>query len=170
VTAPVGPTQVGMVSWPAGYDRPIASMARNLLSKIEDTYTAAGIVLPTRRYVAVGALSAVDDEQLVVMYGGVYVGLPGNELVTAVGYEDPRSVTFNVELWRNIPALTASGNAPSAAVIAAASEEVMHDSWLLLEAAFSADQTSTGVIARSGVNEPQGEYQGVSMIVEMRVP
>lgn len=164
------PYMMGPPVYPAGYDRPIASMARFLLQKIEETYTAAGIPLPERRYVANGALSAVDGEQVVVMFGGVYVGLPGNEMMTPVGYDDARSITFNVELWRYIPALTASGNAPSTAVIAAASEEVMHDAWLLLEAAFASDQTGTGVIARSGVNEPQGEYQGVSLIVEMRVP
>ena len=160
----------GVPVYPAGHDRPITSMARHLLNTINTVFDEAGISLPARQYVAVGALSTVDKEQLVVMYGGTYAGLPGNEFTAPVGEEDPKSATFNVELWREMPALSMSGTAPSEEEIAAASEMVMDDSWWLLQSAFAANQRGPGVIARVGVNEPQGDYHGLSMIVEMNIP
>lgn len=163
----------GVVSYPAGYERPVASVARHLLSVIEAEFSEAGIELPARRVITVGSV-AVDEELLAVMFGGVYTGAPGNELNTPVTNRldgiVPRSAVFNIELWRHIPALTASGQAPSAAQETAAAEEVTDDSWHLLEAAFRADQLGVGVIARVDVNPPQGEYHGLSMVVELQIP
>ncbi len=165
--------QPGGMQFPAGYDRPVASVARHLLSTIERTFSAAGIGLPARRVMTVGSV-AVDQELLAVMFGGVYTGLPGNEMNSPVSMKGgglvPRSVVFDVELWRDVPALSLSGNAPTPAEESAAAEEVAQDAWLLLEAAFAADQTQFGVIARANVKEPEGELHGVSMIVEMVVP
>ena len=154
--------------YPRGYERPIASAATRLLQVIEATFEANDTELPKRRYVSTGAV-AVDTDQLTVMFGGIYVGPPGNELTTPYRGDQPRSLSLNVELWRRMPALGASGTAPSPEAISAASEVLMHDSWLLLEAAYQFDLLGVGVIANAGVNEPQGEYGGVSMTVESQV-
>jgi hypothetical protein len=163
----------GPVTYPAGYDRPVASVARHLLATIETQFSAAGIELPARRVITVGSV-AVDDELLAVMFGGVYTGLPGNEQNTPVSNRGegfvPRTAVFNVELWRYVPALTGSGQAPSPEIETAAAEKTTDDAWHLLEAAFNSDQMGIGVIARVDVNEPQGEYHGISMVVELVIP
>lgn len=163
----------GPITYPAGYDRPVASVARHLMATIENQFSAAGIELPARRVITVGSV-AVDEALLAIMFGGVYTGPPGNELNSPIsnrgeGYV-PRTAVFNVELWRFIPALTASGQAPSASVETAAAEAVTDDAWHLLEAAFAADQLGVGVIARVNVDEPQGEYHGIAMVVELQIP
>lgn len=163
----------GLVTYPAGYDRPVASVARYLLSTIETQFSEAGIELPTRRIITVGSV-AVDEEILAVMFGGVYTGLPGNELNTPISNRSegivPRSAVFNVELWRYVQGLTATGAAPPAELETAAAEKSTDDSWHLLESAFRADQMGIGVIARVDVNPPQGEFHGVSMVVELTIP
>jgi hypothetical protein len=163
----------GPVTYPAGYDRPVASVARHLLATIETQFSAAGIELPARRVITVGSV-AVDDELLAVMFGGVYTGLPGNEQNTPVSNRGegfvPRTAVFNIELWRYVPALTGSGQAPSPEIETAAAEKTTDDAWHLLEAAFNSDQMGIGVIARVDVNEPQGEYHGISMVVELVIP
>jgi hypothetical protein len=160
--------------YPHGRDRPVASVSQYLLDKIVEMYAAEGTPLPTRRYLTVGAIAPVDDEQLVVMYGGLYTGTPGNELTSPVSNRGtgwvPRSATINVELWRKYPGLSGTGRAPRPEAMQEAAMPLMHDSWLLLEAAFAADQLQVGVIANAGVSEPQGDYAGVSMIVELQVP
>lgn len=163
----------GPATYPAGYDRPVASVARHLLSTIEAQFASAGIELPARRVITVGSV-AVDTDLLAVMFGGVYTGMPGNELNTPTSNRGegfvPRSAVFNVELWRYVEALSQSGDAPLPAQETAAAEEVTDDAWQLLEAAFNADQLGIGVIARVDVNEPRGEYHGVSMVVELVIP
>lgn len=165
---------LGVPVYPKGHDRPIASAAHHLMNTVVTTYENAGIVLPMRRIVTVGSIGspAVDGEIVAVMYGGAYTGTPGNELTTPYSLRNnaPRSMSLNVELWRKFPGLSAEGQAPRAEAISAASEPLMHDSWLLLDAAFMADQLGVGVIANAGVNEPQGDYAGVTMTVEMQVP
>jgi hypothetical protein len=157
------------MQYPAGYDRPIASLARWLLQSIETTYAANDTELPTRRLVTIGSV-AVDAPLLAVMFGAVAVGPPGNEMNTPLRGDAPRTATLNVELWRETPAIGPTGNAPSAASISESSEIMMHDSWLLLESAYAADQTRVGIIANVTVNAPQGELHGVSMAVEMQIP
>jgi len=160
-------------NFPAGRDRPVASVARHLLSVIEAEFAAANIELPARRGITVGTV-AVDEPVLAVMFGGVYTGAPGNELNTPQSNRGgglvPRSVSFNVELWRYVPALTAEGMPPLMAEETDAAEHVTDDAWHLLEAAYASDQMGIGVIARVDVNPPRGEYHGVSMVVELVIP
>lgn len=163
------PTIPGQIQYPAGYDYPVASAARWLLQTIERVFAEHNTELPERRLLTVGSV-AVDAPLLAVMFGQVYTGTPGNELNTPLRSQSPRSGTFNVELWRATPTLNPSGNAPSAAAISASSELIMHDSWLLLESAFAADQIGVGVIANCTVHEPSGELHGVAMAVEMQIP
>lgn len=160
------------IEYPAGYGYPVASAARHLLNTIVETYernAEVATALPLRQLVTIGSVS-VDAPLVAVMYGGIAVGPPGNELNIPYRIEAPRSLTFNVELWRETPTVTTSGHAPSTQAVSAAAEVVMQDSWLLLEAAFASDQTGVGVIANAAVNAPQGGMIGVSMSVEQQVP
>lgn len=157
------------VQYPAGYNRPVSSVARWILSTIEATFTEAGVALPDRRLLTIGSV-AVDGPLLAVMFGGLLVGPPGNELATPLRGESPRSATFNIELWRNTPALGPSGTIPTEAEESAAAEIVMQDAWLLGESAHQADQMGVGVIWRVAVNEPQGQLAGSSMILDIQVP
>ena len=157
------------IEYPAGYDRPVASAARFLLETIVRVFAENNVELPARRVITIGSL-AVDSPVLAVMYGGVAVGPPGNELDRPFRGDSPRSLTFNVELWRSTPAFGPGGGEPSSESVTASAEVVMHDSWLLLEAAYASDQLGAGIIASVTPNAPQGEREGVSMIVELQVP
>jgi hypothetical protein len=159
----------GQVQYLAGYDRPVASVARYITQVIEKVFSDNRVELPDRRIITIGSV-AVDEPLLAVMFGGVAVGPPGNELNTPLRGESPRSLTFNVELWRQTPAIGPTGVSPSPTEITASAETIMMDSWLLLEAAYASDQLGVGVIANVTVNEPQGEMSGVAMAIELQVP
>lgn len=158
------------IDYPAGYDHPVASAARHLLDTIVRVFGDNDVELPVRRVITIGSL-AVDSPVLAVMFGGVAVGPPGNELNVPFRVESPRSVTLNVELWRATPAFSnAGGVEPSAETVTATAETAMNDSWLLLEAAYASDQTGVGIVANVTPSAPQGERHGVSMIVEQQIP
>lgn len=158
----------GQIVYPAGHDRPIASVARFVMEKIVETYATHGKSLPTYRLITIGSV-AVDTELVAVMFGQVYTGTPGNEMNSPMRRETPRSCSMNIELWRNTPSLSDDGVDPGAAEQSVASEVIMDDAWLLLEAAYAADQMGVGVIANVTVMEPQGELHGLSMALEMQV-
>lgn len=157
------------VVYPAGYDHPVASAARYLLDAIVRVFDDHNVELPIRRVVTIGSL-AVDTPVLGVMFGGIAVGPPGNELNVPFRGESPRSITLNVELWRETTAVDFGGGEPSADVVTAQAEIAMNDSWLLLEAAYASDQSGVGVIASVTPSAPQGERHGISMIVEQQIP
>jgi hypothetical protein len=164
-----------MPEYPAGYDFPVASLARWILAKIEETYEAAVLAghataLPERRLLAIGAI-AVDSPQLAVMFGGISVGPPGQEPTTPMRANQPRTAAFNIELWRPINTSAPGGLEPAPAIeVSGDSEVVMQDSWLLLESSYKCDQLGIGVIASVVVNEPQGEMVGCSMGLELQIP
>lgn len=161
--------------YPAGAQFPIPSLARWVLSQIEETFSVAveeghATALPQRRLVTIGSVS-VDEPLLAVMFGNATIGPPGNELTTPLRGDSPRSAVFNVELWRPIETSMPSGYEPAPAEsISADSEVVMQDAWLLLEAAAKCDQMGIGIIASVAVNEPQGEVFGCRMGLEIQIP
>jgi hypothetical protein len=160
------------ISYPRGYEFPIASLAQHVLATIVATYAERAefaTTLPARQLVAIGTV-AVDSPLLAVMFGGVAVGPPGNELTVPMRDNDPRTAQMNVELWRPIRTSLPSGLPASATAVSADSEVTMQDAWLLLESAYACDQLGVGVIASVAVNEPEGELVGVSMSLSLQVP
>lgn len=157
------------IVYPAGYDHPVASAARHLLDTIVRVFDENNIELPVRRVITIGSL-AVDTPVLGVMFGGVTIGPPGNELNTPFRGDAPRSITLNVELWRVTDAADFGGSEPSAEVISAQAETAMNDTWWLMEAATQSDQSGAGSIVTITPSAPQGERHGVSMIVEQQIP
>src|SRR6266446_335704 len=125
---------VAGINYPAGYDYPVASAARYLLETIVSVYAAKGVPLPDRQLVTIGTV-AIDEPILAIMYGGVSVGPPGHEIHTPDQGNSPRTLLFNVELWRETPNIGPAGSAPDATLVSAAAEIIMQDSWMLVEAA-----------------------------------
>jgi hypothetical protein len=128
----------------------------------------AATPLPDRQIITIGTV-AVDAPLLAVMYGGVASGSPGSIITRPFRTDDPRTATFDVELWRSFPALDAAGHPPTPDEEQAVAETLMQDSWLLMESAYGCDQMGVGVIATAGVNAPQGEMAGVSMQLSLQV-
>lgn len=155
------------------YDFPIPSLAQHILDTIVEIYATKVDVatpLPDRKLITIGSV-AVDSPLIAVMFGGVAVGPPGNELnVPRRGETDPRTATFNVELWRPSGTSLPSGMPGPAQKVTDAAKVIMQDAWLLLESAYACDQLGVGIIANVIVNEPQGELVGASMSIEVQVP
>lgn len=159
-----------MAEYLAGYDRPISSLARFVLKTIEDVYEEASIDLPDRRLLTIGSV-AVDEPLVAVMYGGLVAGPPGNETnFQAHGGMLPRTALFNIEIWRETPAIGPSGLLPSSAEESKAAEATMQDTWLLAESALRTDQMLVGVVYRIGVHAPEGQLAGCSMTLEVQIP
>jgi hypothetical protein len=155
--------------YPAGYGQPVASAARFFLQCIETVFTENEVTLPTRRLIVVGSLAVEQNEVLAVMFGGIKIGSPGNELVNPRLEDSGRTAVYNVELWRKLP----GGDSPvelHPETTSVAAEAAMQDSWLLFDAAHRADQLNVGVITSASVNANQGGMQGVSLQTEIQIP
>ena len=161
------------IAYPHGYDRPVPSLAQVVLDTIVAKFAElAEFVepLPDRRVITVGTVS-VDGPVLAVMYGAIGIGLPGNDFTMPVRTDSPRTASFNVELWRGTQTSGAGGLLPAPdPVISDRAMVAMQDSWALLEAAGACDPRQAGVVASVGVNEPQGDMQGVNMLLQITVP
>ena len=155
------------------WNRPVPSVAQFVFDTIVAKYAELAQYvdpLPDRRVITIGSVS-VDEPLLAIMYGGTSIGLPGNDFSMPSRPDAPRTATFNIELWRTAKTSSASGLYPAAAsVVSADAFVVMQDSHVLLEAAQACDPRQTGVVASVVVNEPQGEMQGVSMLLQIAVP
>lgn len=157
----------------ADWHRPVASVAQFVLKTIEDKYAELAEhvqPLPERRVITVGSV-AVDAPVLAVMYGGTSIGLPGNDFTQPMRGDELRTATFNIELWRAIQTSSANGYLPApASTITQDAFVTMQDSYVLLEAAGACDPRQAGVVASVGVQEPQGDMQGVSMLLQIAIP
>lgn len=154
-------------------DFPVSTLAQHILDTIVGVYTsnaAIATALPSRQLVTIGSVS-VDEPLLAVMFGGVSVGPPGNELnIPRRGETDPRTAVFNVELWRSAGTSLPSGLPGTPRMVTDAAKVIMQDAWLLLESAYASDQLGVGIIANVVVQAPQGDLVGASMAIEIQVP
>jgi hypothetical protein len=160
------------LSYPHGYGRPVPSLAQVVLDTIVSKFEEMAefvTPLPERRVISIGTIS-VDSPVLAVMYGGTAIGLPGNDFTMPTRGDAPRTVTFNIELWRHAPMSTANGLMPATdSSITEDALVTMQDSWALLEAAEACDQRRAGVVASVDVNPPSGDMQGVSMLLQVAI-
>ena len=160
-------------AFPHGHARPVASLAQvvldTIVAKFEDPASVAE-PLPDRRVITIGTVS-VDTPVLAIMYGGTSIGLPGNDFSMLIRPDAPRTALFNIELWRHAPTSSAGGLLPAPdPVLTGSALLTMQDSWTLLEAAEACDPRQAGVVAAVGVNEPQGDMQGVTMSLQITIP
>jgi hypothetical protein len=157
----------------ADWNRPVPVVAQFVLDTIVGKFQELSQhvePLPDRRVITVGSVS-VDAPILAVMYGGTSIGLPGNNAQQPANGDALRTVTFNVELWRATQTSSAGGLLPAeASVITSHAFTTMQDSWALLEAAGACDPRQAGVVASVDVFEPQGDMQGISMLLQVAIP
>ena len=157
----------------ADWHRPVPVVAQFVLDTIVAKYTELAEYvepLPERRVITVGSVS-VDNPLLAVMYGGTAIGLPGNDFTQPMTGDALRTATFNIELWRVTQTSSAGGLLPASdSVVTQHAFTVMQDSFALLEAAGACDPRQAGVVASVAVNEPQGDTQGVSMLLQIGIP
>lgn len=155
--------------------RSLVRLMDSVLERIVAAYDRAGVPLPERRYWTMQTPSA-DCEQLVVSLMGMYIGPPGDQAATPQRCHSPRTATLNVQVLRAIPTSSGRMNVPpSATAIQSASEALAVDSWLLLEAAADTDRWNDGapgfgVIATITAGQPQGGFQGPTLILALAVP
>jgi hypothetical protein len=157
----------------ADWNRPVAFVAPFVLDTIVEKFNELSAYvepLPSRQVITVGSVS-VDSPTLAIMYGGTRIGLPGNEAAQPANGDALRTVTFNIELWRRTQTSSASGLRPAGdSVITNHAFITMQDSHVLLEAAGECDPRQAGVVASVDVYEPQGDMQGVSMMLQIAIP
>jgi hypothetical protein len=157
----------------ADWNRPVPVVAQFVLDTIVAKYDELAEFtesLPKRRVITVGTVS-VDSPVLAVMYGGTSIGLPGNDFTQPAASDALHTVTFNIELWRQTQTSSAGGLLPAPdSAISQRAFVTMQDSYALLEAARSCDPRSVGVVASVEVQAPEGDMQGVSMLLQIAVP
>lgn len=157
----------------ADWNTPVPAVAQFVLDRIREKYVELAEyaeALPERQVITVGSVS-VDSPVLAIMYGGTSIGLPGNDFTQPMGTDALHTVTFNIELHRQTQTSSASGLYPAPDdTITKRAFVTMQDSYVLLQAARSCDPRGVGVVASVEVFEPQGDMQGVSMLLQIAIP
>ncbi len=157
----------------ADWNRPVPVVAQFVLDKIVAKYEELAEYvspLPARRVITVGTIS-VDTPVLAIMYGGTAIGLPGNDFTQPMKGDAIHTASFNIELWRTVQTSSAGGLLPAPdATITQNAFTTMQDSYALLTAAGECDPRQAGVVASVEVNEPSGDMQGVSMLLQIAIP
>lgn len=76
-----------------------------ILLNVKNAFDAQGIALPARQYLTVGGRGEVphDTEQLTVTLEQVNAGFPGITATTGMQEYEPRTMTYLVEVVRQIP-------------------------------------------------------------------
>jgi hypothetical protein len=155
------------------WNRPVTVVAQFVLDTIRAKYVELAPYvepLPKRQVITVGSVT-VDSPVLAVMYGGTSIGLPGNDFTQPIRGDALKSASFNIELWRPVQLSSASGLLPAPdSVVTQHAFTTMQDSYALLEAAGACDPRQAGVVASVAVNEPSGDMQGVSMLLQIAIP
>lgn len=147
------------------------TLAVTLKTAIEDAYTAAGVTLPTRRYVANGGV-VIDCDQLVIQPGRLFTGVPALEETQR--FKLPRSQSFEYVIWliRCAPKMDGRGNPPTIADVEVSSAEVLQDTRLLFNAVMVRDVLGDCVDGASlgiEVYGPQGGYVGNQATLRVQV-
>lgn len=151
-------------------DLSLVTLAQTILDGVVDAYGAKGITLPDRQYYTIGT-PANDCEQLVVAWQQSYVGLPGDEASLPQQCNDtPKTAVFSVQLCREVPVVSDSGKAPTAAAIQDRSKLLLTDAWVLLNAVGAIDPYGLGVIATVDVVEVSGGLGCIQVQTVLAVP
>lgn len=152
----------------------LANMLQEVLNRVINVYDSYNMPLPARRYYTFGT-PVVDCEQVVVSLIQMYVGAPGDEANEPRRCSDPRSVTLNISVSREVPIVQPNGNAPIADDIQAANYVCALDAWILMESINQFDTWSDvgfglGVIATVDAEQPEGGFNTTRMTITMAVP
>jgi hypothetical protein len=148
---------------------------QELLTRIENVYESYSMPIPARRYYTFGP-PAIDCEQLVVSVFQMYLGAPGDQATEPRRCHDPRTVTLNITVSREVPVALPNGNPPTAESISDATRVSAYDAWILMDSVNILDVWSEagsfglGIISTIDFTPPEGGFQSVTMSVTMAVP
>jgi hypothetical protein len=148
---------------------------QELLSRVENVYESYDMPIPARRYYTFGP-PAIDCEQLVISVFQMYLGAPGDQATEPRRCHDPRTVTLNITVSREVPIALPNGNPPSPQSISEATRVSAYDAWILMDSVNVLDvwgeggTYGLGIIATIDFTPPEGGYQSVTMSVTMAVP
>lgn len=148
---------------------------QRILDAVETGYAAAGILLPERRFTAVGDVAsslAIDCEQVTVNFVQLYVGEPGQPNLISQDCLGLMSADFVVQVTRCVPILKAKPGvagrfkAPPIEEVIAATKTQAVDAQLLFEiaAGISSLQGKVATVIPSGSD---GGYQSVAINISM---
>jgi hypothetical protein len=149
-------------------------MMDGILEKVCTVFQSYNVQLPARRYWTLGS-PAIDCDQVVVSFNGMYLGAPGSQVGEPQRCHMPRTATVTITVARNVPVVGQNGRPPAAEKIELASTVSAIDAWVLMESLNLFDQWNDGsyglgVIATVDVAEPEGGFQIVSMDLTLAVP
>jgi hypothetical protein len=152
----------------------IANAAQTILDTIVSTFAEYNVALPTRQYLAVGALGHTvhDAEQLTVSWDLMYSGSPGMQALAPIIYtENTHTSTFVVEIVRAVPTPPNGRGMPDASAMTTAAIIKMVDGRLMFEAgmrSLALSWNKHGIVdIQSGV--PQGGYQATIMNIILSI-
>jgi hypothetical protein len=152
----------------------LKNMMDGILERVCTVFQSYNVQLPARRYWTLGA-PAIDCDQVVVSFNGMYLGAPGSQVGEPQRCHMPRTATVTITIARGVPVVGQNGRPPSAEKIELASSVSAIDAWVLMESLNLFDQWDDGsyglgVIATVDVAEPEGGFQIVNMDLTLAVP
>jgi hypothetical protein len=152
----------------------LKNMMDGILERVCTVFQSYNVQLPARRYWTLGT-PAIDCDQVVVSFNGMYLGAPGSQVGEPQRCHMPRTATVTITIARGIPVVGQNGRPPSAEKIELASSVSAIDAWVLMESLNLFDQWNDGsyglgVIATVDVAEPEGGFQIVNMDLTLAVP
>lgn len=147
----------------------VGALMQHILDKIVAVFDQAGVSLPERRFLHVGA-TAHDCEQVSVAFMQMYAGMPGGRIDEPQKCNSPRTTVLTIQVVRKVAMPEGRATPPTAENLTAHTEAKTTDAWLLMDASMTAVDDYIGVIADVTVTPPQGEYQAVSLNLSVGVP
>lgn len=150
----------------------VAAFMERVLGTIEDTFTAAGVALPERRYITFGT-PAADCAQLTVALQQLYLGTPGIPVQEPTPCSSPTTAVLRVEILRETPIPQDRELAVQTIKLVASAKEQIKDAELLLESIrpmCSGTWGAGGVFADVLMGLDQGMYAGPVMNLTIGVP
>jgi hypothetical protein len=143
-----------------------------VLGAIEDTFVAAEVDLPERRYITFGTPPA-DCAQLTVALQQLYLGPPGAPVSEPTPCSSPTTAVLRVELLREVPIPQDRDLTVAVPKLIASAKEQIKDAELLLESTgpmCGATWGAGGLFADVLMGVEQGMFAGPVMNLTIGVP
>lgn len=160
----------------AANSQSLVALMSSVLESVRAAFATAGVTLPSRQYYTLGTPVA-DDEQLVVSFNQAYIGPPGDQATQPQRCNSPRSAALQVGIYRCAPVMSNDGVPPTPLQIVTATNQILVDSYILLDAACQFDAwdptglgPGLGVIATVDAIPQEGNMHGSVLNLTLAVP